>query len=417
MGRLLSASWQCLLTASHVPLGGVEPARGGPDTNHAESTAAALALLLLNYTHQTMRHAPQIALGGARAALSTMGVGQAAADIRGTAGVLRLALDQALGSDWHARIERPVWPLHPDDLRRSGLLRAARSRRKFTQLRDQHYGDGHNEVLDLWRHPDLPSDARAPIVLQIPGGAWIVGSKRGQGYPLMNHLAERGWVCASMSYRLAPRNAWPAHIVDVKLAIAWLREHALEIGGDPDFIVVTGGSAGGHLAALAALSPNDPTYQPGFEDRDTRVQAAVPLYGRYDWTNRVGEGRAEFMHFIERIVVQASADDDPQTFRDASPICRPAQDAPPFFILHGRNDTLIPVEQAQAFATVLTATSRRAVAYAELPGAQHSFDIFLNERTRDVCEAITGFLGVVLGEHRAASGGSETENHQQGERP
>lgn len=367
---------------------------------------AALGLLSANYARRGLRHSPQIALGLGRTSLATVGLGRAADDRRATFGVLREALDDALGHDWHARVERPVWPTEPDELRRSGVLRAARSRSKFTQLRDQHYGASHNEVLDLWRHPDLPSDAGAPMVLQIPGGAWVMGSKRGQGYPLMNHLAERGWICASMSYRLAPRHPWPAHVVDVKLAVAWLKAHAHEIGGDPDFLVVTGGSAGGHLAALTALSSNDPRFQPGFEDADTCVQASVPLYGRYDWLSREGEGRREFMHFLERVVVQDDADRHPEVFKVASPLHRVTSDAPPFFVLHGRNDTIIPVEQARAFVTALTSVSRNSVAYAELPGAQHAFDILLSRRAQDVCDAVSGFLGVVLGEHRARVAGA-----------
>jgi acetyl esterase/lipase len=230
-----------------------------------------------------------------------------------------------------------------------------------------------------------------------------MGNKRGQAYPLMNHLAERGWVCASMSYRLAPAHPWPAHIVDVKLAIAWLRQHAHEFGGDPDFVVVTGGSAGGHLAALAALSPNDPAFQPGFEQVDTAVAAAVPLYGRYDFFSREGEGRREFMYFLERVVVQDWARRRPDVFKAASPIWREADmpEAAPFLIVHGDRDSLIPVEQARAFALKLRTHSRQAVAYAELPGAQHAFDFIASRRTKDVCEAIGGFLGVVLGEHRA----------------
>ena len=74
----------------------------------------------------------------------------------------------------------------------------------------------------------------------------------------------------------------------MKRAIAWIREHVAEYGGDPDFIVVTGGSAGGHLRALAALTANEPEYQPGFEDADTTVQAAVPYYGVYDFAGSTG---------------------------------------------------------------------------------------------------------------------------------
>ena len=99
----------------------------------------------------------------------------------------------------------------------------------------------------------------------------------------MSHLAELGWVCVAINYRLSPRSTWPDQIIDVKRALAWTKEHIAEYGGDPDWVAITGGSAGGHLSSLAALTPNDPQFQPGFEDADTSVRAAVPFYGLYDF--------------------------------------------------------------------------------------------------------------------------------------
>ena len=123
------------------------------------------------------------------------------------------------------------------------------------------------------------------MLIQVPGGAWAVNDKRLQAYTLMSRMVELGWICVSINYSKSPRCAFPAHLIDVKRAIAWVRENIADYGGDPDFIAITGGSAGGHLAALAALTPNDPTFQPGFEDADTAVHAAAPLYGVYDFTD------------------------------------------------------------------------------------------------------------------------------------
>ena len=108
-----------------------------------------------------------------------------------------------------------------------------------------------------------------PAILQIHGGGWVIGDKREQGIPLLGHLAANGWVGFNANYRLSPGATFPDHLVDCKRAMAWFREHADEHGGDPDFLCVTGGSAGGHLTALVALTANDPRYQPGFEDVDT----------------------------------------------------------------------------------------------------------------------------------------------------
>jgi len=175
--------------------------------------------------------------------------------------------------------------------------------------------------------------ARRRVLLQVPGGAWVIGMRRPQAYPLMSHLAARGWVCVSIGYRVSPRHTWPDHIVDVKRALAWVKENIADYGGDPNFVAITGGSAGGHLTALAALTPNDPKYQPGFEEADTSVAAAVPVYGRYDWFSTTGEGRREFVGLLEKLVVKQEFGTHRDIYLDASPIRRLRADAPPFFRL------------------------------------------------------------------------------------
>ena len=157
---------------------------------------------------------------------------------------------------------------------------------------------GRRNLLDVVR-PSAPGERR-PALLQIHGGGWVIGDKREQGQPLMTHLASRGWVCFAINYRLSPQATFPDHIVDVKRAIRWIREHAAEYGADPDFLCVTGGSAGGHLAALAAVSANDPRFQPGFEDVDTRLAAAVPFYGVYDFLDRFGIRGSQKMEPLPR---------------------------------------------------------------------------------------------------------------------
>ena len=254
---------------------------------------------------------------------------------------------------------------------------------------------GRANLADIWRRRDLPRDGKAPVLVQIPGGAWVIGMRRPQAYPLMSHLAARGWVCVSIGYRVSPRHTWPDHIVDVKRALAWVKENIARYGGDPDFVAITGGSAGGHLSALAALTPNDPKFQPGFEDADTSVAAAVPVYGRYDWFSTEGEGRSEFVGLLEKFVVKRKFATHRNVYLDASPIRRLRADAPPFFILHGHDDSLIPVGEAREFAEELRAVSKSPVAYAELPNAQHAFDIFGSPRGHQSAEAVARFLSWV----------------------
>jgi acetyl esterase/lipase len=239
-------------------------------------------------------------------------------------------------------------------------------------------------------------------LLQVPGGAWAIGMRRPQSYALLSHMAERGWVCLSIDYRVSPKNTWPDHIVDVKRALAWIKENIADYGGDPDFVAITGGSAGGHLSSLAALTPNDPQWQPGFEDADTSVVAAVPIYGRYDWFTGTGSGRKEFIGFLQKFVVKKPFAANRQTYLDASSIKRLRADAPPFFILHGQDDSIIPVGEGREFADALREVSTSAVAYAEIPHAQHAFDFYYGSpRAHYTAQAVEEFLSWVHAKRQA----------------
>ncbi|MFM8597569.1 MAG: alpha/beta hydrolase fold domain-containing protein [Mycobacterium sp.] len=313
------------------------------------------------------------------------------------------ALRDAFGDDYTASVHHPLEPYTARQPKLAGVVDAMRHRRRYAaETTNISYGPGgRSHLLDIWRRPDLPAGMRAPVLIQIPGGGWSINHKRGQAYPLMSRMVELGWICVSINYSRSPRNAWPAHIVDVKRAIAWVRANIAEYGGDPNFIAVTGGSAGGHLCSLAALSAGEPGLQPGFEQADTSVQAAVPHYGLYDLTNH------EAMHeltvpLLETLVMRASFADNRELFEQASPIFRVHRQAPPFFILHGENDAVVPHSQARAFHAALRDAGARSVAYAEIPNAHHAFDVIATLRCQLAAEAVAAFLGVVYGRHAAA---------------
>jgi acetyl esterase/lipase len=231
------------------------------------------------------------------------------------------------------------------------------------------------------------------VLIFVPGGAWVHGSRMLQGYALMSHLAERGWVCLSIDYRVAPHNPWPAHVADVKTAIAWARANVDKFGGDRNFVAISGASAGGHLAALAGLTANDPEMQDELpEGSDTSVDAVVGIYGRYDWEDKSTVERVRFMDFLERVVVRRKFDRHPELFRKASPMARVHPEAPPFLVVHGTGDSVIPVAQAQSFVERLRGVSRSVVGYVELPGAGHGFDMTDGARTGAASTAIGLFL-------------------------
>lgn len=253
---------------------------------------------------------------------------------------------------------------------------------------------GRNLTMDVVRPVDPPAPgARRPVMVQVHGGGWVLGFKQHQGQLLMLEMARAGWVCANVDYRLSPAATFPDHLVDVKRAIAWIRENAERFEADPGFVAVTGGSAGGHLTALTALTQNDPTYQIGFEGADTSVQAAVPFYGVYDFTDRLGTwlpGTAEL--FIAPWVMKTDPEEDPEGWAAASPIDCVNADAPPMMIVHGDLDLLAPVEDARLFVERLQDVSRAPVYYLELTGAQHAFEVFPSIRANAVIEGVARFL-------------------------
>jgi acetyl esterase/lipase len=244
----------------------------------------------------------------------------------------------------------------------------------------------------------MPKGCRAPVLVQIPGGGWAINGKRGQAYPLMGRMVELGWICVSIDYSKSPRKTWPAHIIDVKRALAWVRENIADYGGDPGFIAVTGGSAGAHLASLAALTADNESLQPGFEDADTTVQAAAPYYGVYDLTD-VEKMNELMLPFLEHFVMKTRYADDPALFESASPISHVHSDAPPFFVLHGENDSVIPSAQARAFCAALREAGAPTVCYAELANAHHAFDTVGTVRSRLAADAVADFFGVVYGQY------------------
>ncbi|NUR88228.1 MAG: alpha/beta hydrolase, partial [Nonomuraea sp.] len=239
------------------------------------------------------------------------------------------------------------------------------------------YGDaGRRNLLDVYQHRSRPQGA--PVMIHLHGGHYDSGRKNSQSLPLLYRLAGQGWVCVSATYRLRPQAQHPDHLIDLKKIIAWVREHGHEYGADPSTVFVAGSSAGGHMAALAALTPNDPAYQPGFEHADTSVTGAVYLNGWYG--SYFGQGP------------------------ESSPLAHITADAPPFLVAHGDLDPLVPVAEARHFADALRRTSRNPVVYAELRGGNHAFDLYHSVRFEAVVDAVEAFAASVRSRRRRGSG-------------
>ena len=297
---------------------------------------------------------------------------------RGAASAMADALSAAgIDTTGYARVDLPrVLAAYP-----------YRIPRDVERLDDIEYAPGLH--LDLYRRAGEAPDG-APALLQIHGGSWRGGNRRQQARPLLHRMAQHGWICVAASYPLAPDATFPEPLIALKRALRWLRTDGRTHGVDPDRIAVTGGSAGGHLAALLALTGNRPEYQPGFEEVDTAVSAAVPVYGIYDFLNR--NRTRDDWPVIPVEVMKATADEAPASYREASPLDQIHAGAPAFLVVHGAADGVVSTAEATQFVDALRAVSTRRVAYAEIPGANHAFDVLDSLRTHYVISGIARFL-------------------------
>ncbi len=273
-------------------------------------------------------------------------------------------------------------------------------RQGVEHLRDIAYGPHPRQQLDIYRPATRNSATQnkatpRPVLIQVHGGGWMLGHKHQQAQPLLHYLAQHDWLCVDINYRLAPHHPYPHCLQDVKTVIAWVKQHIAEYGGDPQFIALAGESAGAHLAMLAALTVDHEEFQ-WDATADTRVQAVVSLYGVYDLTENSHTWSGMVGRFLQKKIMPAT----PDILRIASPRHQIIENAPPVFVIHGTTDSLVFVEDAREFVEELRQTSLAPVAYAELDGAEHGFDLFHSVRTEYTITAIEKFLRHCYETHR-----------------
>ena len=325
-----------------------------------------------------------------------------------TTPVVNRALDDSLGQGWRDAIDAKIARRLHNRLTFTALLGLFFVRRHdVKRIANIQYGDaGVHHLLDVYRHKSLPTNR--PVLIHYHGGAMVSGSKNRQALPLLYRLASQGWVCVSANYRLSPAATFPDQLIDAKKVIAWMREYGKQYGADPDIIFVAGSSSGAQLAALAALTSNDPKLQPGFENVDTSVTAAITLYGDYDWFDSIGtwaDSGRDRTGFLSSIMKSSPAEDR-EAWEQASPLTRIRKDAPPFFVIHGDRDTALPVQDARHFAQKLRSISQSPVVYAELPGAEHNLDLFHSIRNEAVMDGIDAFAAWVCTNNKHNSDGA-----------
>ncbi|HEY5437413.1 MAG TPA: DUF3293 domain-containing protein [Acidimicrobiales bacterium] len=286
------------------------------------------------------------------------------------------ARDDVFGSWWRTALQ---FPYHP---------------RNMQLVRNVAYGPLRRQRLDVWRTSTTP--LHAPVVLFLHGGSWTMGDKREQGRPMLHEFVSQGWIAVVPNYRLAPRFPWPAQIEDATRALGWVKKNIANYGGDPDRVVISGGSAGGQLAALIALTAHDPSWRPSelADVTDWSVRGAMPFYGVLemtgDETHWRGLGRG-LRVLLERRIVQAPFEGNEELYRSISPHDRIHANAPPFLVVQGRTDTLVDVQVGRDFVTKFREVAPAPIYYVELPFTQHAFDITASPRTSATTRAALAF--------------------------
>ena len=261
------------------------------------------------------------------------------------------------------------------------------------------YGEHERNVLDVWRTTTTPSNA--PVMLYFHGGSWVFGDKKDQGRPMLHEMVKRGWVVVTANYRLAPGSPMPAQIEDATRVLSWVKKNIASYGGDSQRVVVSGGSAGGHLAALLCLTTNDETWRPKDATgvTDWSVRGCIPYYGVLemtgDETHWNGHGKG-LLYLLENRVVKQKYQENVALYESLSPMHRVTADSPPFLVIQGGNDTLVDVNVARGFVKHFADVATAPVYYVEMPFAQHTFDLTASPRTSAVTRAVVAFATSVV---------------------
>jgi len=239
---------------------------------------------------------------------------------------------------------------------------------------------GERQTLDLYRPA---TGTNWPLIVWIHGGAWLEGSKeKPPGLGFLRH----GFALASINYRLSQDAIFPAQLIDCKAAIRWLRAHAPENGINPGRIGVWGASAGGHLVALLGTTGDVKEFDTGENPGvSSRVQAVCDWFGPTDFT-QITNDPAELKHDTpdspEARLIGGPVGQNIEKAQRANPIHYITRDDPPFLIMHGDKDTVVPLEQSQLLADALQKAGV-PVTFHVVPGGGHGGPEFRKPEERD----------------------------------
>ncbi|MBX9770260.1 MAG: alpha/beta hydrolase [Candidatus Obscuribacterales bacterium] len=259
----------------------------------------------------------------------------------------------------------------------------------YTQFKDLRYLQGSKSsahLLDLYVPKSAKPKSGFPLIVQVHGGAWTQGDK--SSVILLPEFIKAGFAVASINYRLLPEARFPAQVHDVKAAIRFLRSSAKVYGTDAQMIGAIGGSSGGQLVALAAASHGSPELESKASDGkpSSEVLAVCDIAGPSNFFTldlpkrhlpKNGVLLKPSMHLypssgLTRKLLGATASEAPDRARLASPVCWISKKTPPFLIIHGEKDPVIPLSQSLELETMLRQNSV-PVTLIIVPNAEHSF--------------------------------------------
>ncbi|MFP4395014.1 MAG: alpha/beta hydrolase fold domain-containing protein [Anaerolineales bacterium] len=323
--------------------------------------------------------------------------------------------ERAFGPDWEARLTPSVKKRLPQ--RRWRIILPQTPEPRWTRdLPFWTIPETDRQLrCDIWQPPEEIAPSGLAFIY-FHGSGWHFSDKDAGTRPMFRHLSAQGHVIMDVAYRLCPETDWRGMLGDVKRAVAWLRINAAEYGVDPAQIVLGGGSAGGHLALLAAYTAADAALTPvDVMGMDLAVRGVVSWYGPPDMTYFAGHTVPVFSqklpaedertndtladkiframgfdmplpaHWPAGMTVQEAMmhalfggppEERPEAYRQASPVTHVAADCPSTLLLQGEHDSLVAAESVHALAAQLRAVDVPVV-HIEYPQASHAFDLVL----------------------------------------